>query len=79
MEWWTVFETRILPWLIAAAVVALVISESHRTTAQMVGMNEQLGKAVAAQAEALEGIRQLLGTQGYTVGPFQAGPSKSGG
>ena len=69
MAWWTEFKTTLLPWLIASAVVALVIVESHRTTAQLLAMNQTLTLAVQEQGKTLEGVRQLLGAQGYTVSP----------
>ena len=70
MQIWTEFKTTILPWLIAAAVVALLITEHQRTTAALVAANGRLAEAVELQGRALDGVRNLLAQQGYTLPPF---------
>ncbi len=70
MHVWNEFKTTILPWLVAAGVVALLIVEHNRTTEALVGANARLADAVEAQGRALEGVRQLLSAQGYTLPPF---------
>ena len=77
MLWWTEFKTTILPWLLAAAVIGLVIVESHRTMAQMMAINQTLTAALQTQGEALDGIQRLIGQQGYTVSPFVPDSSRS--
>lgn len=72
MNIWTEFKNSILPWLIAAGVVALVIMEHRRTTAALVSANGRLAEAVEVQGRALEGVRELLAKQGYTLPPFDA-------
>jgi hypothetical protein len=67
---WTEFKTTILPWMIAAVVVGLMISENRRTTAAMVEANARLADAVESQGRALDGVRELLAAQGYTLPPF---------
>ncbi|MGE3513268.1 MAG: hypothetical protein AB7N65_30790 [Vicinamibacterales bacterium] len=70
MHIWNEFKTTIMPWVIAAAVVTLLIVEHHRTTEALIGANERLAEAVEAQGRALDGVRQLLSAQGYTLPPF---------
>jgi len=66
---WTEFKTTILPWILAAAVVALLIVEHRRVTGELIAANERLATAVGEQGTALEGVRQLLAEQGYTMPP----------
>jgi large-conductance mechanosensitive channel len=67
---WTEFKTTILPWIIAAVVVALMISENRRATEVMVQANARLADAIESQGRALDGVRDLLAAQGYTLPPF---------
>ena len=69
MQIWTEFKTTILPWVIAAVVVAIMISENRRTTEAMVEANARLADAVESQSRALDGVRDLLAAQGYTLLP----------
>lgn len=71
MHIWTEFKNTILPWLIAAGVVALLMIEHRRTTAALVAANGRLAEAVEVQGRALEGVRDLLAKQGYTLPPFE--------
>lgn len=71
MHIWTEFKTTILPWLIAAAVVVLLITEHQRTTNALVAANGRLAEAVELQGRALDGVRELLAKQGYTLPPFE--------
>jgi hypothetical protein len=70
MNIWTEFKTTILPWLLAGAVVAFLISEHRRTTQAMLDANTRLADAVEDQGKALEGVRSLLASQGYTLPPL---------
>ena len=70
MQIWTEFKTTILPWVIAAVVVGIMISENRRTTEAMVEANARLADAVESQGLALDGVRDLLAAQGYTLPPF---------
>jgi hypothetical protein len=70
MQIWVEFKTTILPWIVAAAVVALLITEHQRTTAALVAANGRLADAVEVQGKALDGVRDLLAKQGYTLPPF---------
>lgn len=72
MPIWTEFKNTILPWLLAAGVIALLMFEHRRTTAALVAANGRLADAVEAQGRALEGVRDLLAKQGYTLPPFDA-------
>jgi large-conductance mechanosensitive channel len=72
MNIWTEFKNAILPWLIAAAVIALLMVEHRRTTAALVAANGRLAEAVEVQGRALDGVRDLLAKQGYTLPPFDA-------
>jgi anti-sigma-K factor RskA len=72
MNIWTEFKNAILPWLIAAGVVGLLMFEHRRTTAALVDTNQQLAEAVEVQGRALEGVRDLLAKQGYTLPPLDA-------
>jgi hypothetical protein len=69
---WAEFKTAILPWLIAGGVVALLMMEHQRTTAALVAANARLAEAVELQGRALDGVRDLLSKQGYTLPPFDA-------
>jgi hypothetical protein len=70
MQIWVEFKTTILPWLVASAVVTLLIMEHRRTTEALIGANARLATAVETQGQALEGVRELLAEQGYTLPPF---------
>jgi hypothetical protein len=70
MHIWTEFKNAILPWLLAAAVVAFLIAEHRRTTAALLDANTRLASAVEQQGKALEGVRALLSSQGYTLPPL---------
>jgi len=72
MNIWTEFKNTILPWMIAAAVIALLMVEHRRTTAALVQANGRLADAVETQGRALDGVRDLLAKQGYTLPPFDA-------
>lgn len=72
MPVWIEFKNAILPWLIAAGVVALLITEHHRTTEALINANGRLATAVEVQGRALEGVRELLAAQGYTLPPLDA-------
>jgi hypothetical protein len=70
MHIWTEFKNAILPWLLAAAVVAFLIAEHRRTTAALLDANTRLAHAVEEQGKALDGVRGLLASQGYTLPPL---------
>ena len=67
---WTEFKNTILPWLLAAGVVAFLITEHRRTTGALIEANARLASAVEHQGKALDGVRDLLASQGYTVPPL---------
>ena len=70
MPYWVEFKNTILPWLLAGGVVAFLVTEHRRTTDAMLSANTRLAEAVEAQGDALEGVRELLAAQGYTLPPF---------
>ena len=70
MNIWTEFKNAILPWLLAAAVVGFLITEHRRTTGALLDANTRLAKAVEDQGKALDGVRALLSSQGYTLPPL---------
>jgi hypothetical protein len=70
MNIWTEFKNAILPWLLAGAVVAFLIAEHRRTTAALLDANTRLAHAVEDQGKALDGVRSLLASQGYTLPPL---------
>jgi hypothetical protein len=70
MHIWTEFKTSILPWLLAGAVVAFLIAEHRRTTGALLEANTRLADAVEQQGKALDGVRALLSSQGYTLPPL---------
>ncbi|HKH71956.1 MAG TPA: hypothetical protein VKA59_11440 [Vicinamibacterales bacterium] len=70
MHIWTEFKNTILPWLLASAVVAFMIAEHRRTTGALLDANNRLANAVEQQGKALDGVRSLLGSQGYTLPPL---------
>jgi hypothetical protein len=53
--------------------VAFLIAEHRRTTDALLGANARLATAVEQQGKALDGVRSLLASQGYTLPPL-AGP-----
>jgi len=73
MQLWIEFKNAILPWVLAAGVVTFLVTEHRRTTDALLAANERLSAAVESQGKALEGVRQLLAAQGYTLPPL-AGP-----
>lgn len=72
MTYWTEFKNTILPWVLAAGVVTFLVTEHRRTTEALLGANARLAAAVEVQGQALEGVRQLLAAQGYTLPPTMA-------
>ena len=72
MQIWMEFKNTILPWLLAAGVVTFLVAEHRRTTQALMNANGRLAEAVEEQGKALEGVRQLLASQGYTLPPFTA-------
>lgn len=74
MHVWTEFKNTILPWLLAGAVVAFLITEHRRTTGAVLEANARLANAVEEQGKALEGVRALLASQGYTLPPLAKQP-----
>ena len=72
MNFWLEFKNAILPWLLAGGVVAFLILEHRRTTEALLEANGRLADAVEQQGEALDGVRALLSSQGYTLPPLAA-------
>ena len=70
MNIWTEFKNSILPWLLAGSVVAFLITEQRRTTQALLDANARLADAVEQQGKALDGVRGLLASQGYTLPPL---------
>src|SRR5262245_16819428 len=70
MQLWTEFKNALLPWILAAGVVAFLIAEHRRTTEALLAANERLATAVELQGKALDGVRGLLAAQGYTLPPL---------
>jgi hypothetical protein len=70
MNFWLEFKNAILPWLLAAGVVAFLIFEHRRMTEALLDANGRLADAVAQQGKALDGVRSLLASQGYTLPPL---------
>ena len=70
MNIWTEFKNTLLPWLLAGGVVAFLIAEHRRTTEALLHANERLANAVEQQGKALDGVRGLLASQGYTLAPL---------
>ena len=52
------------------AVVDFLIAEHRRTTGALLEANTRLANAVEQQGKALEGVRALLASQGYTLPPL---------
>ena len=67
---WNEFKNTILPWLLATGVVAFLIAEHRRTTNALLEANTRLADAVEKQGKALDGVRGLLASQGYTLPPL---------
>ena len=71
MHLWAEFKNAILPWLLAAGVVAFLVTEHRRMTEALLDANGRLAEAVETQGKALEGVRQLLAAQGYALPPLE--------
>jgi hypothetical protein len=74
MPFWIEFKNAILPWMLAAGVIVFLVTEHRRTTEALLTANQRLADAVEAQGRALEGVRDLLAKQGYTLPPFDVSP-----
>ena len=72
MHIWSEFKNTLLPWLLAGGVVAFLITEHRRTTDALLDANGRLANAVEEQGKALDGVRALLSSQGYTLPPLPA-------
>jgi hypothetical protein len=70
MHFWAEFKNTVLPWVLAAGVVAFLVAEHRRTTEALLGANARLAAAVEEQGRALDGVRALLASQGYTLPPL---------
>jgi hypothetical protein len=70
VPFWIEFKNAILPWLLAGGVLAFLVMEHRRTTEALLNANQRLAEAVEKQGHALEGVRDLLAKQGYTLPPF---------
>ena len=70
MHIWSEFKNTLLPWLLAGGVVAFLITEHRRTTDALLNANGRLASAVEEQGKALDGVRALLSSQGYTLPPL---------
>lgn len=70
MSVWNEFKNAILPWVLASAVITFLIAEHRRTTAALLDANTRLANAVEEQGKALDGVRSLLASQGYTLPPL---------
>ena len=70
MNIWNEFKNTVLPWLLAGGVVAFLIAEHRRTTNALLDANARLAGAVEKQGKALDGVRGLLASQGYTLPPL---------
>ena len=70
MSIWNEFKNATLPWLLASAVIAFLVAEHQRTTAALLDANTRLANAVEQQGKALDGVRALLASQGYTLPPL---------
>jgi len=70
MHFWVEFKNTLLPWILAAGVVAFLINEHRNTTAALLAANARLAEAVESQGKALDGVRALLAAQGYTLPPL---------
>jgi hypothetical protein len=70
MHIWTEFKNTVLPWMLAGGVVAFLIMEHRRTTEALLQANQRLANAVEQQGKALDGVRGLLASQGYTLPPL---------
>ena len=52
-------------------VIAFLIAEHRRTTDALISANARLADAVETQGKALDGVRALLASQGYTLPPLE--------
>jgi hypothetical protein len=68
--YWTEFKNTILPWVIAGALVWLVVSDGRRRSEEMTAQQLRL-------TQSIEQIHLLLSTQGYLSPPIS--PSTDNG
>jgi hypothetical protein len=62
MVYWTEFKTTILPWVIAGALIWLVVSDGRRRDGEMMAQQLRL-------TQSIEQIHLLLSTQGFISPP----------
>ena len=64
------FRLYYLPWIIAAAVVAIFLWQQHTTMELIERINVGYLDRLATVSESLERINITLRTEGYTLPPF---------
>jgi hypothetical protein len=60
----------ILPWLVAAAVVGVILVEKRAEITRMEADRVSLIEALNKQSEVTDSMRELLAQRGYVVGPL---------
>jgi len=76
MTAWMEFKTTILPWVVAAAFIALAQLNHLREVRTLEEANARLTSVIGEMREELRATNHLLSTQGYTLPPTSAGASQ---
>ena len=66
---WNEFRTYVFPWLVSAAFIILLVWLNQKDAARWEQAIAQLSVMIQKQAEAIESVHQIMGTQGYTLPP----------
>lgn len=64
------FRMYYLPWIVAAAAVAIVLWQQHTTMELIERINASYLERLATVSESLERINATLKTEGYTLPPL---------
>ncbi len=64
------FRVYYLPWIVAAAVVAIVLWQQHTRMELIERINASYFERLATVSESLERINTTLQTEGYTLPPL---------
>jgi hypothetical protein len=66
-------RTYYLPWIVAAAAVAVILWQQHTAMTLIERINTSYLERLTAVSEALEQVNTTLRTEGYTLPPLGGG------
>ena len=64
------FRVSYLPWIVAAAAIAIILWQQHTTLQLIERINGSYLERLASVSESLERINATLKTEGYTLAPL---------